>query len=98
MEIGKPGPFQVIEAQGPEERSSGSLDVPIPSPRRRYSCSNYETCLNLACALNWDSFTCRGCSGQISNALLWRAHGARKKDKVARSLTAVPSIVSPANK
>lgn len=79
--IGKPGPFQVIE--------SDSLDVPHEPPKRRYSCSCYDTCLELAAALNWDSFTCRGCSGVIQEALFWRARQAHKKDSVAKSLCAL---------
>ncbi len=79
--IGKPGPFQIIEALG-----SGEVDSPIEPPRRRYDCHNYEVCLDIATALNWDSYTCRGCSTEINQALLWRAHQAARKDTVAGSL------------
>lgn len=75
----KPGPFQIIEVEG-------SLEAPISAPRRRYDCHNYETCLELAAALNWDSFTCRGCSGNIDQAFFWRALHARKKDRIAEAL------------
>lgn len=85
--IGKPGPFQIIESDG-----SGDVDQPIAPPRRRYSCPNYDTCLDLAAALNWDNFTCRGCSGEIDGALLWRAKQAQKKDSVAGQLCAIPEI------
>ena len=87
MSLGKPGPFQVIEEEG-----SGDLDKPIQPPRRRYSCENYENCLDMACALNWDSFTCRGCSGDMNEALLWRSHVAKRKDNVAKKLCQIPEI------
>lgn len=85
--FGKPGPFQVIESEG-----SGVVDSPITPPRRRYSCPNYSNCLNVACALNWDSFTCRGCVGEVDSTLVWRAHQAKRKDKVAASLCDIPNI------
>lgn len=77
----KSGPFQVIENEG-----DGVVDSPIEAPRRRYSCSNYCLCLNVAASLNWDSFTCRGCSGSIDEALIWRSRQAQRKDKVASRL------------
>lgn len=85
--IGKPGPFQIVESEG-----CGAVDVPINPPRRRYSCCNYEMCLDLAAALNWDNFTCRGCSGEIDESLLWRARQAMKKDAVVRKLCDIPDI------
>lgn len=85
--IGKPGPFQIIESEG-----SGMVDTPISAPRRRYECVQYATCLDLAAALNWDNFTCRGCCGEIDQALLWRAHQAQKKDRVAGRLCELPEI------
>lgn len=85
--IGKPGPFQVIEMEG-----RGMLDSPIDPPRRRYSCPNYTSCLSIACALNWDSFTCRGCSSQINESLCWRAHQALRRDRVADKLCELPEI------
>ncbi len=85
--IGKPGPFQIIERDG-----CGLVDSPMSPPRRRYGCSNYATCLDLAAALNWDNFTCRGCSGEIDETLYWRAHQASKKDAVANSLCEIPNI------
>jgi len=85
--IRRRGPFQVIESEG-----NGVVDSPIEAPRRRYACRNYSNCLNLAAALNWDSFTCRGCSGQIDEQLLWRAHLAQRKDDVANRLCRIPGI------
>jgi len=85
--IGKPGPFQIIEDEG-----RGVVDAPILPPKRRYACPNYETCLSVACALNWDSFTCRGCNGAVSENLCWRAHQELRKDKVANSLCEIPDI------
>ena len=85
--IGKPGPFQIIESNG-----TGLVDSPMCAPRRRYECHNYATCLDLAAALNWDNFTCRGCSGEIEESLYWRAHQASKKDAVVNSLCEVPEL------
>ena len=46
----------------------------INPPERIYDCPNYETCLGLAAALDWKSFTCHGCCGEVNQQLLWRAH------------------------
>ena len=85
--LGKPGPFQIIESEG-----CGDVDAPIAAPRRRYECLHYTTCLNLAAALNWDSFTCRGCNAEIDEVLLGRARQAQKRDSVARSICECPPI------
>lgn len=86
--IGKPGPFPIVENEG-----SGNVERPMLAPRRRYSCPHYEVCLNLAAALNWDNFTCRGCCGSVDEVLLWRAHQARRRDKVAGKLCRIPEIM-----
>ena len=83
--FGKPGPFQIIENE--------SLDSPCEAPKRRHLCSHYETCLNLAAAFNWDNFTCRGCSGEINQTLLWRAHQEMRKDKIIRKIC--PNLPEP---
>ena len=85
--IGNPGPFQVIESEG-----SGIVDSPMTAPRRRYSCENYNTCLDLAAALNWDNFTCRGCCGDVNESMCWRALHAQKKDRIAGRLCSIPAI------
>jgi hypothetical protein len=79
--IGSPGPFQIIESGC--QRSETTNANP---PRRRYSCSNYETCLNLAAALNWDNFTCRGCSGEINQTLQWQGRQAQRRDLLAKAI------------
>jgi hypothetical protein len=76
--FGKPGPFQIIECE--------TLDLPSDAPKRRYSCTHYETCLNMAAALNWDNFTCRGCNGEVNSSLLWRAQAESKKDSVVQEI------------
>ena len=93
--IGKPGPFQIIDSDGAVVAES-----PLEPPRRQYSCANYTACLSVACALNWDSFTCRGCNLEVNDALLWRAHQALKRDNVANKLCELPHIrftVAPEN-
>lgn len=87
--IGTPGPFRIIESD-----SAGSVDAPIPPPRRRYMCHNYTTCLDIAGALNWDNFTCRGCSGEADQTLLWRAKNSIKKEKGLSRLFKLPIIKS----
>jgi hypothetical protein len=69
-----------------------AVEAPVEAPRRRYDCQNYCTCLDLAAALNWDNFTCRGCSGDIDEKLLWRARQALRKDEVARQVCDLPAI------
>ncbi len=85
--IGTPGPFQIISGD-----DTGGVEAPLPPPRRRYMCSNYTTCLDVAGALNWDNFTCRGCSGEIDQTLLWRAKCAVRKDKSLSKLFKLPVI------
>jgi hypothetical protein len=85
--IGKPGPFQVIDNDG-----HGNPDAPISPPRRRYDCSHYETCLDLAAALNWDSFSCRGCSGEVNESLFWRAAQMEKRDALVSEICTIPLL------
>ena len=87
--IGTRGPFQIIETH-----LSALADQPPEPPRRRYSCRNYQSCLNLAAALNWDNFTCRGCCGDIDETLYWRVYQAMKKDLVAAKICDVPTLRS----
>ena len=89
--IGSPGPFRIIKGD-----QSGCVDAPIAAPRRRYLCPNYSNCLNLAAALNWDNFTCRGCSGEIDESLMWRARHAMKRDDVVATICDLPQIESHA--
>jgi predicted Fe-S protein YdhL (DUF1289 family) len=87
---GTPGPFEVrlephLHAQPSDQPLSASIESDHP-PRRRYECGQYDECLKLAAALNWDSFTCRGCSGEINETLVWRARQSTKKDSVAKAI------------
>ena len=82
----KPGPFKIIEHDG-----NGNLQAPIAPPIRRYDCPHYSVCLNLSAALDWDSFTCRGCIGQVDQALYWRARQAQKQDNVADRICEIPA-------
>ncbi len=85
--VGTSGPFQIISSD-----DAGGVESPQPPPRRRYMCPNYATCLDVAGALNWDNFTCRGCSGEIDATLLWRAKCALKKDKNLGKIFKLPEI------
>jgi hypothetical protein len=96
--LGTPGPFEVRTelTNNHFTSSAGTIDPPATTadvPRRRYECDSYELCLGLAGALNWESFTCRGCSGQPSENLLWRARLSARKDTVAARILNVPPIV-----
>jgi len=62
------------------------------TPDRQFHCQNYETCLNLAAALDWESFTCQGCSQEIDEKLCWKAHLAQKKDLVAEKICDIPEL------
>ena len=55
-------------------------------PLRNLDCSHYETCLELAAALNWESFTCAQCKGEINESLRWRAGQNTRKDAVAKAI------------
>lgn len=88
--IGKPGPFQIIESE-----VQGHIDNPINAPRRRYDCPHYETCLVIAAGLNWDSFTCRGCSGEYEQSLNWRARQEINKDKTVKKICEMPKALVP---
>ena len=81
----RPGPHQVFDSDLPRlaEGATGS-------PPRYYGCCNYSTCLNVAAALNWDNFSCCGCSAEVDQALFWQARQAQKKDAVAKRLCSIP--------
>lgn len=81
------GPFQVINVS-PEN------SFPISeTPKRNFSCNNYEQCLGISAALNWDGFSCRGCNTQMPEEhLMWQARNAQKKDAVARKICDIPDI------
>ena len=101
------GPFQIKphrsdldRAQSHSHRQSsfyhGNVavdDAPeAEPPERRYECKNYEQCLDLAAALNWESFTCKKCDGEINEALYWQARQAQRKDAVVKALCDLPPI------
>lgn len=95
-QIGSPGPFEVhFDDLCPDEVSSPTdnpTTIDSTAPRRRHECSSYDRCLELAAALNWESFTCRGCSGQINDTLRWRAGQAIRRDTIAKAICAAPKI------
>lgn len=84
---GKKGPFQLIE-----DDEELQLHRRGEKPRRKFSCPHYHHCLALAAALNWDSFTCRNCCGEMNKALIWRAHHEKKRDKVVNVICDIPDI------
>jgi hypothetical protein len=89
--LGSAGPFQILDAPIPDGSCLKSeLDHPPEGPRRRYDCINYETCLKIAAALNWFSFTCRGCCGDVNEKLFWRAQQEVRKDEMAKIICDLP--------
>ena len=79
----KSGPFKVIS-------NSHSLVQHIPY--RNYECDNYTTCLSLAAALNWRSFSCHNCCGEVNPQLIWRAHQNIKSDKTLATFCELPPL------
>ena len=64
----------------------------LEPPVRKYGCANYENCLDLAATLNWASFTCKQCCGEINGALQWRAHQIRRRDSLAQAICDLPRL------
>jgi hypothetical protein len=85
QQIGIQGPFEVPLSDAPS-------DIPEDELPRELDCSNYERCLDLAAALNWESFTCKGCCGEINECLTWRARQISRKDSMVRALCGTPKI------
>lgn len=86
------GPFKLLD------NHSSDCDNQ-PDPFRNYECDNYTTCLSLAAALDWESFHCRGCKGEINDQLLWQARKLERQDKLVGQichLTDEDSTISPA--
>lgn len=99
--LGTPGPFEVhseLLEESPlntDKSNTSSQPTSVDEvPRRYYDCSNYERCLGLAASLNWESFTCNGCNGEINETLTWRAHLSARKDSVAKHLFQAPPITT----
>ena len=76
--------FQVLT----EENDELELNPPV----REYECKNYEICLGLAAALNWKSFTCQQCSGDVNQQLLWRAHHKVRNNPSLSKLCGLPML------
>lgn len=95
------GPFQVQggmhrgEMEGNRSRDQ-IFDLSVPTtdpPLRNQDCPNYSTCLDLAAALNWESFTCAGCDGTVNSSLYWLA-GHNRRDPVVEALCDLPPIAT----
>ena len=104
-QIGTPGPFEVRFDDAHVHDCANDSAVESCScaaagengdenPKRVHECANYDRCLDLAAALNWESFTCRGCCGEINKALTWRAGQMARKDSVAKALCGLPKITT----
>lgn len=84
--------LHVIEGSDSHDLRTGRDPFEIEPPDRNYDCRNYDTCLGLAAALNWSSFTCAGCTGTVNKHLLWRAHSEVRKNKTLAELCDLPDI------
>ncbi len=84
------GDAKKASANDDDDPAIGSLEPPV----RQYSCANYDTCLDLAAALNWASFTCGSCRGTINEQLLWRARHITRRDSVAKAICELPPVES----
>lgn len=94
-----PGPFQVVFQAGgtlPSQLGSNAAEDlyltldEAADPLRKLECNHYDTCLNLAAALNWESFSCEGCCGSINESLRWRAGQNTRRDAVAKAICGSP--------
>jgi hypothetical protein len=72
--------------------TSSARDAPVAAPFRRYECENYQICLDIAAALDWENFTCSSCNGQVDKRLLWRAKHAQRRDPFAQECCKLPDI------
>ena len=85
-QVGARGPFEVKPS---DDSQAETQEAELP---RQLDCANYERCLDLAVALNWEGFTCQGCCGAINECLTWRARQVSRKDAVAKALCGTPKI------
>lgn len=75
--------------------NSSSRPIPamrLEAPFRQYDCESYDSCLSVAAALNWNSFTCENCSGCPNQQLLWKAHSKLRDDNPLAKLCALPKL------
>ena len=75
------GPFRASENRPPSVAENRSFD-----------CSHYETCLGIAAALDWKSFSCAACKGKVNQQLLWRSHQRLKADSSLSRVCQLPTI------
>jgi hypothetical protein len=83
----KNGPFAILE-----EKGDGEVSAPVFPALRHYDCPNYETCLSIAIAQDWDNFGCNGCVGTPRDSLIWKSHVANRRNKVNETLSKLPEI------
>jgi predicted Fe-S protein YdhL (DUF1289 family) len=78
---------------GPIRLSCGQVEshYAATAPDRRFACDHYNSCLSLAAVLNWDSFSCQGCSGEIDEAVRWRAKSESRRDATLKRLCVIPN-------
>jgi len=79
-------PLRVLKSAEDPELEDEMESVSIPNPVRHFDCENYETCLSLTAALNWQSFTCAGCDGTVDPVLLKKAERALHADRFLEPL------------
>ena len=96
------GDFPAIESVLPSATPEQTTIVELPDcsdlgptrVARKFDCPNYDHCLSLCAALNWDSFSCGGCCGEINQQLVWRAHHSIKSDLELACVCKLPTLTS----
>lgn len=73
------GPFKV-------KKVALAVNDELPIEDRCYDCKNYDLCLNLAAALDWDGFCCTNCDKSVDQKLVWQALKIKKADRVVEEL------------
>ena len=87
-------PESVVQLFPPKQElppSAGETRA-LEAPERNYNCNNYDTCLSLAAALDWRSFSCSNCNGCVNKQVLWRAHHAVRNNSTMRKLCDLPDL------
>ncbi len=89
--VARGGKVRTRSLKSPEAKEE---EQTLNPPERSYDCPNYETCLGLAAALDWKSFTCQGCCGTVNQQLLWRAHHRIRNNPSLSKLCNLPVLTS----
>jgi hypothetical protein len=76
------GPVEIINIRTKKQAKLGGKICNVKLYRNS-NCVNYQNCLSIAATLNWHSFTCDGCSGNLNPELSWKVLREAKNDQVS---------------